>query len=38
MGGCLGGLAASLIFIPAFGLDATASGMAGLMLAAWLLL
>lgn len=38
MGGCLGGLAASLIFIPAFGLDATAAAMAALTLAGLLLL
>jgi len=37
-GGCLGGLAASLLFIPAFGLEATASGMAALTIAALSLL
>jgi hypothetical protein len=38
LGGSLGGLAASLVFIPAFGLEATAGGMALLTLAAGLLL
>jgi spermidine synthase len=38
MGGCLGGLAASLVLIPVFGLEGTASGMAALALACLLLL
>jgi spermidine synthase len=38
IGGCLGGLAASLVLIPVFGLEGTASGMAALALACLLLL
>jgi hypothetical protein len=38
MGGCLGGLAASLVLVPAFGLEAAAGGMAVLVLGSLLLL